>query len=72
MAKVEVQINQTNQSIELIDRSINVLEQEKIMILNKMRKDELEYSLEEAKASLKKITRPRTGYSSREGRIGQW
>jgi hypothetical protein len=53
--KVQKHINQTAGSISLIDRSIRNLQQEKITVLNKMRKDELSYSLEEAKQSLKKL-----------------
>jgi len=68
--KVQKQINQTHSSVALIDRSIKNLEQEKIMVLNKMRKDELAYSLEEARASLKKLHEQSRGTEQEKEELG--
>jgi len=68
--KVQRQINQTHSSVALIDRSIKNLEQEKIMVLNKMRKDELAYSLEEARASLKRLHEQSRGTEQEKEELG--
>jgi len=68
--KVKKQINQTESGIALIDRGIKNLEQEKVTVLNKMRKDELAYSLEEAKASLKKLQEQSRGTEQYKEELG--
>jgi len=68
--KVEKQINHTEGGVDLINMAIKNLEQEKILVLNKMRKDELAYSLEEAKASLKTLQEQTRGTDQQAEEIG--
>jgi len=55
----------------LIDRAIKNSGQEKVTVLNKMRKDELAYTLDEARASLKKLQDQSRGTEQEREDLGE-